>query len=388
MSLSKKNLSGRDLKDVLLVSRAALECAGVNELRNEVLRLLEDVFKSGSSNFFLCCGSDQKVNLEQVITRGVTEKHLKSFRQYYYKLDPFYQRTFPPHTNIVTNEEVISFREFIASEYYNEFLREQSIHHEMVIYLRSQDRRLGLIALFRPPGGMCFSSEEMTKAELIAPYLAGALEKTMVSEQFMKSDGIIKSITSNLRNKGIIILDETLEPVYQNEEAVKISSMICNAEGSREKSFGGLPRELYLPCQRLKDSFHVKKRLEPFQEEFRQPIRAGEQRISVRLHLLPCGERSPLFLIYLELDKPPFLLAQSENQFGLTRREVEIVNLLYLGLKNSEISERLFISEHTVENHLKSIYQKLGVNNRTRLIHRLTHLNGSEHKDSNNSSPL
>jgi hypothetical protein len=144
----------------------------------------------------------------------------------------------------VTNEQVI-FREFITSEYYNEFLREQSIHHEMVIYLRSQDRRLGLIALFRPPKGMCFSSEEMTKAELMAPYLAGDLEKTMVSEQFMKSDGIIKSITSNLRNEGIIILDETLEPVYQNEGHYIF--MICDLKARRNPLRAA--KELYLPAK-------------------------------------------------------------------------------------------------------------------------------------------
>ena len=66
------------------------------------------------------------------------------------------------------------------------------------------------------------------------------------------------------------------------------------------------------------------------------------------------------------------------NKNGLTKREIEVVNLLFLGLKNFEISTKLFISEYTVENHLKSIYQKIGVKNRTSLIHRLTHLNWPE----------
>ena len=374
INLVKRNLRDRELNDVLLVSRTALECGQVNELRKEVLRLLEQVFKAESSNFFLTYGSNQKVSFDQVINRGIDDKFLSLFSRYYYKLDPFYRQTFPPHTSVITTEQVIPFKDLIHSEYYNDFLKHQSIHYEMVIYLRSGSRKMGVVALFRPQKAGNFSTEEVAKAELMVPYLTGALEKTIVSEQVTKSEGIIKSITSDLRNKGIIILDEGLEPVYQNEEAIRISSSIGDPDRPWEKPTGGLPKQLHLSCQRLKDSIHLKKPIGLCQQEFSQRISAGEQQVSVRLHLLPSGGKSPLFLIYLELNKPPFLLAQSENKFGLTRREVEIVNLLYLGLKNSEISERLFISEHTVENHLKSIYQKLDVYNRTSLIYRLTHL--------------
>ncbi|MCA9472604.1 MAG: response regulator transcription factor [Nitrospira sp.] len=53
----------------------------------------------------------------------------------------------------------------------------------------------------------------------------------------------------------------------------------------------------------------------------------------------------------------------------LTRREIEIVNLIAAGLRNIEIGERLCISEGTVKMHLHNIYQKLGVDSRTQLIH-------------------
>jgi pimeloyl-ACP methyl ester carboxylesterase/DNA-binding CsgD family transcriptional regulator len=55
----------------------------------------------------------------------------------------------------------------------------------------------------------------------------------------------------------------------------------------------------------------------------------------------------------------------------LTRRETQIANLLSRGLSNSEIAERLFISEKTVRNHLTHIYRKLEVRSRTQVMARM-----------------
>jgi len=49
----------------------------------------------------------------------------------------------------------------------------------------------------------------------------------------------------------------------------------------------------------------------------------------------------------------------------LTDREIEILRLIARGLSNTEISERLFLSEGTVRNHVSSILAKLEVGDRT-----------------------
>lgn len=51
--------------------------------------------------------------------------------------------------------------------------------------------------------------------------------------------------------------------------------------------------------------------------------------------------------------------------YGLTNRELDVLKQVARGLSNKEIADVLYISEKTVKNHLTSIFQKLGVNDRT-----------------------
>lgn len=52
---------------------------------------------------------------------------------------------------------------------------------------------------------------------------------------------------------------------------------------------------------------------------------------------------------------------------SLTATERKVVDLVAQRLSNPEVAERLFISRHTVESHLKNIYRKLGLSSRTAL---------------------
>ena len=56
--------------------------------------------------------------------------------------------------------------------------------------------------------------------------------------------------------------------------------------------------------------------------------------------------------------------------YGLTAREGEIVRRLIEGRTNEEIAAQLFISNHTVKNHVHNVYKKLGIGNRVQLIQR------------------
>jgi DNA-binding NarL/FixJ family response regulator len=52
----------------------------------------------------------------------------------------------------------------------------------------------------------------------------------------------------------------------------------------------------------------------------------------------------------------------------LNRREMEILALVAEGLENKEIADRLFIAEQTVKNNVSSIYEKLEVRDRAKLV--------------------
>lgn len=58
---------------------------------------------------------------------------------------------------------------------------------------------------------------------------------------------------------------------------------------------------------------------------------------------------------------------------ALTAREHEIAKLIGQGKNNKTIAEELSISEYTVKNHLRSIYQKLGMSNRSQLAASYAH---------------
>ena len=49
----------------------------------------------------------------------------------------------------------------------------------------------------------------------------------------------------------------------------------------------------------------------------------------------------------------------------LSRREVEVLECLAAGMKNSQIADKLFLSEKTVKSHVGAILRKLQVNDRT-----------------------
>ena len=54
-------------------------------------------------------------------------------------------------------------------------------------------------------------------------------------------------------------------------------------------------------------------------------------------------------------------------QSPLSKREMEVLELLITGKKNKEISDQLFVSENTVKKHISAIYRKLEVNNRAQV---------------------
>lgn len=58
-----------------------------------------------------------------------------------------------------------------------------------------------------------------------------------------------------------------------------------------------------------------------------------------------------------------------KEKFNITKREMEIIDLIEQGYSNSAIGQNLFISENTVKKHTSNIFFKTGTTNRYELIH-------------------
>jgi DNA-binding NarL/FixJ family response regulator len=74
----------------------------------------------------------------------------------------------------------------------------------------------------------------------------------------------------------------------------------------------------------------------------------------------------------LALLRNPNKFVQDEEQdvYDLTKREIEVLNKLSIGLDYLEISEVLFISPFTVRKHIENIYRKLQVHNKMTAVNK------------------
>jgi ATP/maltotriose-dependent transcriptional regulator MalT len=59
---------------------------------------------------------------------------------------------------------------------------------------------------------------------------------------------------------------------------------------------------------------------------------------------------------------------RKRDDLGITRREMEILELVAQGLSNREIAEKLFVSENTVKTHCSRAFDKLGARRRTEAV--------------------
>jgi len=65
----------------------------------------------------------------------------------------------------------------------------------------------------------------------------------------------------------------------------------------------------------------------------------------------------------------PFIPDEKRREdLGITRRELEILELIARGMSNREIAEKLYVSENTVKTHSSRVFDKLGARRRTQAV--------------------
>lgn len=72
--------------------------------------------------------------------------------------------------------------------------------------------------------------------------------------------------------------------------------------------------------------------------------------------------------IYIEKQKE-FIFNEAEmNRLGISKRELEVLQLMAEGLSNAEIANRLFVSLNTIKTHASNLFFKLDASRRTQAI--------------------
>lgn len=68
------------------------------------------------------------------------------------------------------------------------------------------------------------------------------------------------------------------------------------------------------------------------------------------------------------VEKHQLDIEKARATFQLSKREAEVLNLIGLGFTNKKIAEALYISEHTVKDHIKNLMKKLGTTSRGEVL--------------------
>ena len=72
--------------------------------------------------------------------------------------------------------------------------------------------------------------------------------------------------------------------------------------------------------------------------------------------------------VHIPATQPFTLNKERLTELGITRRELEILELIAQGLSNREIADKLFVSENTVKTHSSRLFDKLSARRRTQAV--------------------
>jgi DNA-binding CsgD family transcriptional regulator len=233
-----------------------------------------------------------------------------------------------------------------SSARYRDIFEPLGLEDELRVVLRSRGSVWGFMCLHRERGST-FSAEEVAFTQRIAPHLAeglrlGLLVQGMESAQLADSPGLILLAADGSVLGKNSAADQWLEELNPVGTAV-------------------IPDEVHALAARLYS-------LDPSvgAPQLRTRTRAGRWAI-LHASWMPNQGRNAVAVIIQQATADqvaPVVM----TAYGLTEQERTISGLVFHGLSTRAISDALQITEHTVQDHLKSIFDKTGVRSRRELV--------------------
>ena len=224
---------------------------------------------------------------------------------------------------------------------------------EMIAALRTGGAVWGAVGLYRAPGERMFDSEEKTFLKAIGPDLATGARTGL-------------------------LVGEVRDPQWPDSPGL----VVLSEDGEVESTTPGVERWLSdlpdgdLDAGRLPSAVHaVAGRALRTAESHDDPGEVALARVLSRsgtwvvLHgtsLVASGSRRAAVIV--EPAHPVRITPLLMSAYRLTEREQEVTRLVLRGHSTAEIAERLTVSPHTVQEHLKKIFEKTGVRSRRELV--------------------
>lgn len=368
-------LRNQDYRDILSLNEIATGCKTIDELQQHTLFKIQRIVGAESSVYFDVNHTSLGWQFVNGISYGVPEKAPKAWCDHYQTKDPFttkllnYLKSGGKH--IVTSDETVNHADYVQTKFYCDFLAPQSIYHMMTIGLHDGRNPIGLIGLHRTSGSTAFSTTDISKVNAIIPCLSATVQKIKLSEMATEREEIINALSVNSQHKGVIILDETLNPVFLDEKARNLLEI--PPYGGHEvihKICSCLPPQIIEDCHKLRRRIGQSHDRNVNRKRYFTTIH-NTQNLNGYIYALMTRNNGMRFLVCFKEQDSELIKFDNFSIFNLTRREIDIVHLVSVGMTNPEISEKLFISIRTVQNHLRSIYAKVNVHNRTSLVSKL-----------------
>ena len=242
------------------------------------------------------------------------------------------------------------------SERYRRLLVPHGVPFELRGTLTSRGRAWACVALHRREGRGDFSSQDAALLAGVARPVADGLRASLRADAARCGD--------QPHAPGLVVLGPHDDVELLTPAAVELFAELIEPRGRRSRE--ELPVAVLALAAATRRQAGARAHVDA--EGLTLPSRHGW----VTLHAsLPDGTRSKRVAIIVERARSERVASLRLLAYGLTARERDIAALIVAGMSTRDIAARLFISPHTVQDHLKSIFEKTDTRTRRELVARV-----------------